>query len=195
MVLGILVFSFCLRVFERPVREETGQDFSSYSTSIWCLVITMTTVGYGDFYPVTELGRLTGFVACIYGVMVVSLMVVSLSNNLILDTGEERTYIVLQRLQFKLELRKIAACVISSGVSLILFSKKPQRDPRVSMGQFRKYANQLRTLKIKNRTLYNFDTYEDRIETKLLDIVEEFAEIEQKHRTINSLLNDLCNYK
>ena len=42
----------------------------------------MTTVGYGDMYPVTIFGRAFGFIVCMWGVLVISLMVVTLSNML-----------------------------------------------------------------------------------------------------------------
>jgi len=44
----------------------------------WLIVVTMTTVGFGDFYAKTYLGRLVSSLACIYGTFLVSLMVVTL---------------------------------------------------------------------------------------------------------------------
>lgn len=46
---------------------------------MWCIIITMTTVGFGDFYPSTHLGRFIGVLACFWGTFLVSLMVVSLT--------------------------------------------------------------------------------------------------------------------
>jgi hypothetical protein len=42
------------------------------------IVVTMTTVGFGDFYARTYIGRIVSIVACFYGVFLVSLMVVTL---------------------------------------------------------------------------------------------------------------------
>lgn len=39
----------------------------------------MTTVGFGEGYPSTHLGRFIGVMACIIGMLLVSLMVVSLT--------------------------------------------------------------------------------------------------------------------
>lgn len=50
----------------------------------------MTTVGYGDFYPKTNMGRLVGIVIAFWGVFIVSLFVVSLSTMLDFDTGEKK---------------------------------------------------------------------------------------------------------
>ena len=46
---------------------------------MWCTIITMATVGYGDFYPATHLGRCIGVIACLWGNFIVSIMVVSLT--------------------------------------------------------------------------------------------------------------------
>lgn len=62
--------------------EENGMDFSKYSNCFWCIVITMTTVGYGDFFPRTIPGRIVIFFTSITGVTLVSLLVVAIADNL-----------------------------------------------------------------------------------------------------------------
>ena len=54
---------------------------------MWCIVITMTTVGFGDFYPSTHLGRMIGVMAALWGTFLVSLMVVALTNMAEFDKG------------------------------------------------------------------------------------------------------------
>jgi len=65
MIGGVLAFGFCLRIFERPLSIYSGMDFSEYENAFWCVIVTMTTVGFGDLYPVTIPGRFVGFVACL----------------------------------------------------------------------------------------------------------------------------------
>ena len=43
------------------------------------LIITMTTVGYGDFYPSTIPGRGLAIIACVIGITLVSILVVWMS--------------------------------------------------------------------------------------------------------------------
>ena len=83
------------------VDKDTGLDFSSYGNSMWWVILTMTTVGYGDFYPVTVAGRVIGFICCINGICSIALMVTSSILFLKLNPSEEKSYAVLQRIEFK----------------------------------------------------------------------------------------------
>lgn len=55
--------------------EHTAQpeEFRSIPATLWWSVVTLTSVGYGDVTPVTEIGKLVGAVVCMVGVMVVAL--------------------------------------------------------------------------------------------------------------------------
>ena len=57
-------------------------DFGFYWNCFWCIIITMTTVGYGDYFPTTLLGRIVIFITSIWGVFIVSMLVVALTNTL-----------------------------------------------------------------------------------------------------------------
>lgn len=49
-------------------REAQPDAFSSIPAAMWWAVATLTTVGYGDVYPITALGRLLGAIIAILGV-------------------------------------------------------------------------------------------------------------------------------
>lgn len=62
MMILLLIISSCLMFYvENPVQPESFPDIPH---TMWWAIATFTTVGYGDIYPVTGLGKLlAGFVA------------------------------------------------------------------------------------------------------------------------------------
>ena len=76
-----------------PKSWSFNSDISNYNNAIWCMVVTMATVGYGDFVPRTMPGRVLGFVICMYGVTGVSLMVLTLQKLLTLNFKENRVFL------------------------------------------------------------------------------------------------------
>ena len=78
LVVSTFVLGFALRIFEIGLKES---NFEYAWNSFWVVILTMTTIGYGDIYPKTHLGRITCIVACIWGVFILSLFVVALTNT------------------------------------------------------------------------------------------------------------------
>ena len=97
--LSIIIFGVAVRNFEYPLYEEapSSVNFQSYQNSFWCMVLTMTTVGYGDIFPITHIGRLTTILACIWGMFIMSTIIVTLTNIITLTNEEEAAYNSLER--------------------------------------------------------------------------------------------------
>jgi voltage-gated potassium channel len=73
--------AYLLRVFERIAYNNSGQKvFDSYFTSIWNVVITMTTVGYGDIASISVFGRLISMINAIWGAFIISMLVASIGK-------------------------------------------------------------------------------------------------------------------
>lgn len=62
------------------------------------VVITITSVGFGDFTPLTLIGRTVGFICIFCGVMTVSMMVLVVGNTFQMDYGEGNALKILNRL-------------------------------------------------------------------------------------------------
>lgn len=62
----MLVFLSCIMYFVE--HEAQPEVFTSIPATMWYGVATLTTVGYGDVYPITVLGRITGGCIAIIGI-------------------------------------------------------------------------------------------------------------------------------
>ena len=64
--------------------------FDSYFTAIWCVVITMTTVGYGDVYAVSPFGRIISLINALWGAFIISMLVASIGKIFELSENQKR---------------------------------------------------------------------------------------------------------
>ena len=82
-----LIFGYAIYLAERSlsVGIYEPQVANNFANALWLILVTITTVGYGDYYPQTILGRLIIFIVAIWGTFIVSIMVVVVSNTLKID--------------------------------------------------------------------------------------------------------------
>ena len=87
--ISVAVFAFLIYLAERQALVDPVQSSSSavtnYQNALWLIFITTTTVGYGDYYPQTPIGRFIILFVAIWGTLIVSIMVVVVSNTLSME--------------------------------------------------------------------------------------------------------------
>ena len=87
------------------------QNFT-WANSMWWAFITMTSVGYGDFYPKSEFGRVVGVCWALYGAFIQSLFTISFLQILNFDKFENLSYRLITGVKKRLKLAKRAAIMI-----------------------------------------------------------------------------------
>lgn len=65
---------------------------ATYTNMLWMTVITMTTVGYGDYNPKTQIGRMIAAACVSWGVLIVSVMVVVLTQAFAMNRSKYCLY-------------------------------------------------------------------------------------------------------
>jgi Ion channel len=97
--------------------------FREKTNAFWLMIVTMTTTGYGDAYPVTHPGRMVAFLGCIAGTLLLSLMVVSLTNTASLEVGEDKVYKAVKK-----DIEKENSLAISAKIIQIVLQLNTQID-------------------------------------------------------------------
>lgn len=48
-------------------------SFNSFFDAVYWATVSLTTMGYGDIYPVTEIGRVVTMISSLFGIAIVAL--------------------------------------------------------------------------------------------------------------------------
>jgi voltage-gated potassium channel len=84
----IMAFAFAsvfLGAFAEYIVESSihNSKINTFGDALWWSIVTVTTVGYGDIYPVTTAGRIIASILMIIGITILGLFISTLGNSLI----------------------------------------------------------------------------------------------------------------
>jgi voltage-gated potassium channel len=79
LILPILIFTCSLGVYEAE-HKAAGANITNYGDALWWAFVTITTIGYGDYYPVTFEGRTIAVLLMLSGLALVSVITVSFAS-------------------------------------------------------------------------------------------------------------------
>jgi voltage-gated potassium channel len=72
------------------IESGVNPEVATYEDSLWYVIQTITTVGYGDVVPVTQWGRLIGVIAMISAIGITSLLTAATTSSLMDKLREDR---------------------------------------------------------------------------------------------------------
>jgi len=138
LVFTIFLFSLLIYVFERGLynsdekrwerdADEGESPFADMSTCIYFVLVTMTTLGYGDVSPKSYVGRMVAIITVFIGLCNITFLI-----NIVGDCFEEvfREFVLKRSTKMEEEQSKyLTNCIetVQTGSSLSLFHRKNKR--------------------------------------------------------------------
>lgn len=84
----LFIYAASLAIFDTE-RNEPGASITSFGDAIWWSIATVTTVGYGDYAPVTTTGRVIAVCLMIGGVSLIGVVTATIASWIVQRVTEE----------------------------------------------------------------------------------------------------------
>jgi voltage-gated potassium channel len=85
----LLVFVAALAVLDVE-RGQPGSNIENIGDAVWWALTTVTTVGYGDQYPVTDRGRVVAAALMLGGIALIGMVTATLASYLVEAVKDEK---------------------------------------------------------------------------------------------------------
>merc|ERR1719471_1085688 len=135
LILEVLIFSSLMYAIENADND----GIYSVPSAMWLVFITMCTVGYGDVFPVTDLGRVCGVVLVFTGFVVMSIVIVIIGGNF------DKHYKIFQKKRLRFKKLMLIMQYKEQGVDV-----KALLRPSVGLVQLQHEVDALNTLRSRN---------------------------------------------
>jgi hypothetical protein len=204
VIFGVIFIFTCIccglsiRIFE-PLYWETKkdnpyfQDWDYMVNAYWFTFVSMCTVGYGDFYAKTQIGRFITILACLIGTYFTSMMMVFMTQKSNLNENEKKTYLLISRLKYRYEIKQHNAYMIYNYLKMIRIKFKKSHN-EVSEKEYqikfnyekRNIFNLIEIIKSKEKIINTFGLIN--FKEKLLNISQRIdSDIREMKEEVESL--------
>lgn len=140
---GLAVKNFeCLYWEHREMDSDGAQNWTYTWNAMWFVFVSMTTVGYGDFYPNTQVGRVITIFCCLVGCYFVSSMMVFMTNKTAKNENEEKAFKLITRIQYRKVVKNHQAHLIYLAIQYALLNI--ERDEEDFLGINGKEMNKIK---------------------------------------------------
>jgi len=109
MVLNVFAFATALTMFERGAPDGNVETFGE---AAYLALVTMSTVGYGDFYPVTALGQIATIITGVIGGTCIAVLLITVFCEFAETTAQEEFVINLVHRRHHMRKFRIAAATV-----------------------------------------------------------------------------------
>lgn len=200
---------YSLKIIEGPLLENnikdnknTG-DYSKFPNCFWNIIVTMTTIGYGDYYPKSFLGRVIMFFVAISGPLLVAIIVNEFQNATELSAHEKKALDFLLRLREKDDIREKAASYFKANFTYVIYKRKLYREEIPINDETKKKMLFLAKEKFQKRKAfkkavhvygvkYKMGEDYDMINKKIEKLDDNMRTLNNKFQIINNKINNLA---
>ena len=97
LAVGLIVFS-CAGLVLSFEGNAPGSNIHNFGDAIWWAIVTVTTVGYGDRYPVTPGGRGVAVVLMLVGIGLIGVLTATVASYFVEQKADEGNANLVERL-------------------------------------------------------------------------------------------------
>ncbi|OMJ67652.1 hypothetical protein SteCoe_35129 [Stentor coeruleus] len=148
-VSAMVLLTTIFRILERPMDALTTYYFTDYFNALWFMFEDMSTLGYGEYLPVTDLGRVTTVVGYFTGTSLFSLMVLTMEEKLCLNKQQNKAFTKICK-------SNVAAEAIAEGIRLYIAKRFYGKGSHAAREQKKKLMRKCKAMKIKRIEVEEF---------------------------------------
>lgn len=112
-----------LAVFMVLLLDYEGFQIPTFFDQIWYLLITMTTVGYGDYFTKNVFGNYTIVIVVFLGQILSSLFVLVLTDILSMDQSDKLSMDTIKKIYINMEMKRVVVDWLSCEVKIKTIKK------------------------------------------------------------------------
>lgn len=180
LILSILLFGIIIYIVER----NENKLVKNLSDSLFLVIVTETTVGFGDILPSNFISKAICIFSCFSGVFLIALLTIAVHNSIDLNEKESEVYNVIKYSIDSKVLKKQAAKLIQAWWRLQLMRKIKQSSFKMVV-QCYLYAKLFKIQRIQIKSMQNSSIQNniDEVETaskgNILEFVKELGLVDR----------------
>lgn len=113
--LTVLIVIFGAVLVLAAERDYPDSNIHSYGDAIWWALVTVTTVGYGDYVPVSPTGRVIATLMLVNGVVLISVVTAIIAARFVQDPDQGENAVTLDVLDERLARIEVALARLQSA--------------------------------------------------------------------------------
>lgn len=91
LIIGLIIYLCLIYLISILERGDPNANIKSVTDALWYAIVTLTTVGYGDFYPVTAWGKVTGLFVILGSLGVIGYFIGEISSRINMYMEKKKT--------------------------------------------------------------------------------------------------------